>query len=62
MKTEAITTIKLVAEEGKILTDGIIYGKEIYLAEDRSADEFYEITEAEYEKIIKDNMEELNNG
>ena len=58
MKTEAITTIKLVAEEGKILTDGKIYGREIYLANDRNANEFYEITDTEYKKIIKDNTEE----
>ena len=53
MKSEIITTTVLKADEGKILTDGEIFGKIIYLAKGRNAEEFHEITEAEYEEIQK---------
>ena len=47
------TRIVLYADKGKVLTDGEVYGKIVYLAEDRSADEFHEITEEEYNKILE---------
>ena len=53
------TRIILYADEGKILTDGEIYGKQIYLADDIDANDYYEITEAEYEKILKEESEEM---
>lgn len=40
------------ADEGKILTNGEIYGRQIFLAEGASEADFYEITEAEYEEIL----------
>ena len=40
------------ATEGHILTNGAIYGRRIYLADGVSEDDFYEITEEEYEEII----------
>ena len=41
------------ADEGKVLTNGEIYGKSIFLADGVSETEFYEITDSEYEEIIK---------
>lgn len=45
------TRLILYADEGKVLTNGEIYGREIYLAEGLSAEDFYEITEAEFEAL-----------
>ena len=47
MKTRMI----LYADEGKVLTNGEIYGKQIYLAEGISVDDFYEISLEEYNAI-----------
>ena len=55
------TRMVLYADDGKVLTNGEIYGKQIYLAEGLSEDGFYEITDAEYENILaeeKARMEE----
>lgn len=52
---------KIKSEEGKILTDGIAYGRSIRLGEGRSAEEFHEITEEEYEEIVKAQEEEAEN-
>ena len=60
MQTETINTTVLIADEGKILTDGEVYGRTIYLAKNRSADEFHEITEAEYEEVQKQNEAEAD--
>lgn len=63
MKTTEIKTIKIEAEEGKMLTDGNTYGSIIYLASNRSVNEFYEITITEYEKIMAEQEKEaLENG
>lgn len=47
-----IKRILLVADEGHILTDGEIYGTEIYLGEGVGADNFREIPFKEYENIL----------
>lgn len=54
MEIKTITIDVLKADEGKILTDGSVYGKTIYLAANRNADEFYEITEEKYEEFRAD--------
>ena len=51
MKTQTVSATVLCADEGKILTDGKVYGRTIYLANNRSPEEFHEITEAEYNEI-----------
>ena len=58
MEVQTVTVNVIKADEGKILTDGEIYGKVIYLAKGRSADEFHEITEAEYKEIQTQNEPE----
>lgn len=42
----------LTAEDGMILTNGTVYGRVIYLADGANEDEWYAITEAEYEAIM----------
>lgn len=42
----------LIANDGMVLTNGEIYGKEIYLADGMSADMFHEITQAEYDELM----------
>ncbi|MBE6584698.1 MAG: hypothetical protein E7649_06975 [Ruminococcaceae bacterium] len=48
----------LYADEGKVLTDGEIYGSMIYLAEGQSADDFYEISMEEYAAIMENQAKE----
>ncbi len=48
MKTRTI----IYADEGMVLTDGVTYGKQIYLAEGVDGGEFYEITDGEYAAIM----------
>ena len=55
------TRILLNADEGKVLTDGEIYGKHIYLEDGREASEFYEITEEEYNEAMNETAEETRN-
>lgn len=50
MKIETRTVLK--ADEGMILTDGETYGRTILLGTDRKAEEFYEITDEEYNTIL----------
>jgi hypothetical protein len=54
MKTTEIKTIKIEADEGKILTDGETYGSVIFLGANRNVDEFYEIPREEYDRIMEE--------
>ena len=53
------TRVVLYADEGKVLTNGEIFGKQINLAEGLSEDGFYEITDAEYEAHLKEEEEKM---
>ena len=44
--------IVLSADEGMVLTDGKSYGSTALLAEGRSADEFWDITDEEYNTVL----------
>lgn len=52
MKIEDINTKKLTASEGHILTNGTEYARITFLAEGEDIYKWYEITEAEYERIM----------
>lgn len=54
MKKTTIELVKLTATDGMVLTNGEAYGKEIYLGCNDKAENWHEITEAEYEKILAD--------
>ena len=62
MKTETIVRTKLTAGEGMILTNGEIYGTEIFLAEGMNADDFREITREEYEEKLAEEAREMMGG
>ena len=47
------TYIMLEADEGKILTDGSVYGRVISLGNGDSPDNYHEITEEEYKKVLE---------
>ena len=46
--------IVLKAREGYVYTNGTDYGKIIYLASGKSPNDYYEITEEEYNKILEE--------
>ena len=52
MTETKITLRKLTAADGFVLTDGEVYGKEIYLGKNDSPDNWHEITEAEHTEIL----------
>jgi hypothetical protein len=59
MEKTTIELTKVTAAEGMWLTNGEAYSKEIYLGVNDSIDNWHEITDAEYEEILKKQEEEL---
>lgn len=59
MQIKEITQIILEASEGHILTNGETYGRTVCLGKNDSTFNWHEITEEEYQCIIKEQMNEL---
>ena len=57
MKLETIELRKMTASDGMYLTNGEVYSKEVYLGCNDSPDNWHEITEEEYEKIVAEENE-----
>lgn len=47
----------LIANKGMVLTDGETYGKKIYLAEGKSAENYREITDEQYWELMAESEE-----
>lgn len=54
MTIERETVIKLIADEGMVLTNTKTYGKVVYLSKNDSPDNWFEIPEETYHEIIGD--------
>ena len=55
MKHDTVIINKITADEGKWLTNGQgVYSKEVYLGKNDSVVNWYEITDYEYETIVKE--------
>ena len=63
MTQTTIKLTKLTAADGMILTNGDAYSEEIYLGCNDKAENWHEITRAEYDAIMKEQeeTENLNN-
>lgn len=59
MTESTIQITKLTASDGHVLTNGDIYGKEIYLGKNDSPDNWHEITDAEYAEILAQQEREM---
>lgn len=59
MKQETITRIKLTATDGMVLTNGKTYGRVVFIGVNDSAENWHEITEAEYEELTKEETENV---
>ena len=54
-----MSRVKMVATEGMIYTNGETYGREIFLGSGDSADNWWEITEEEYEAVMEKKLKEV---
>ena len=52
METTTVEVIKLTAAEGMTLTNGEVYGKNVYLGVNDKPENWYEITDEEYNRIL----------
>ena len=57
MMMATIELRKLTSADGMVLTNGEVYGKEIYLGKNDKPENWYEITDAEYQEILKEQEE-----
>ena len=58
MTKETIKQIILTADEGMYLTNGTTFGKTVVLPETANVNDWYEITESDYQEILKE--QEIN--
>ena len=56
------TRIIIYADEGKVLTNGKIFGKQIYLSANEQPDNYYEITDAEYQSLCQNSSDRVHDG
>jgi hypothetical protein len=54
MEKTIIELTKITASKGMVLTNGETYSKEIYLGVNDSPENWHEITEEEYSKIVEE--------
>ena len=59
MEKTIIELTKITASDGMVLTNGETYGREVYLGVNDSIDNWHEITDAEYEEILKAEEEKM---
>jgi hypothetical protein len=60
MQHDTVIINKITADEGFVLTNGQgVYSKEIYLGKNDSPINWWEITEYEYEQILKEEEEKF---
>ena len=52
MEKTTVKVIKLTAAEGMTLTNGEVYGKNVYLGLNDKPENWYEITDEEYNRIL----------
>ena len=52
MTESTIKITKLTASDGHVLTNGQTYGREVYLGKNDKAENWSEITQAEYDAIM----------
>ena len=57
MKHDTVIINKIIADEGTVLTDGQSYGRIVFLGKEDSAENWREITEEEYQEILKEQEE-----
>ena len=57
VNTKTYTILK--ASDGYVLTNGTSYGKSVVLGVGDSADNWHEITETEYEKILQEQEQQI---
>lgn len=58
MTETTINITKLTASDGMVLTNGEAYGKEVYLGKNDKAENWHEITDAEYQAILEEQEKE----
>lgn len=61
MTKTKIEITKLTAHDGYVLTNGDVYGKEIYLGMNDRPENWHEVTDAEYAQILEERETKVKN-